>query len=347
MRLFTAWLCLALPFATFDAASAETVLKQLKLEGVVYTNYSYDITKHSQDKNGVDIQRLYFIVQENLAEKVAFRITTDIFQNTKQSADGYSYYRGWDIRLKHAFVTFKEIYPKADLSFGMVDLPWVPWEEKIFQHRFVSTVFMDTEKRLTSTDLGVTLRGMLSGDHLEYHAAIMNGETYAAPEVSKFKDYHLRLSLTPLPRHTFLKGLRLTAFGNLNDRDSNHRNTRAVGYLSYEHPRFTLAGGYWWLMDERPTDSKLILRARSVGPSVYGIVKLGSRYWVMARMDRLDPNTAEQSKDDLRTRIIGGAGVQIADGVKLFLDAQTFDVETESKDLKDSRTAFAHLEIKY
>ncbi|MBI5710866.1 MAG: hypothetical protein HZC42_11265 [Candidatus Eisenbacteria bacterium] len=331
-----------------SATAAETTLKQVKLEGVVYANYAWDLSDGALDKNGFDIQRMYLIAQENLAEKVAFRMTMGIYQNTKEAiadttgATKYGYYKGWAVRLKHAYVTFKEVFPRADVSFGMVDLPWVPFEEKIFQHRFVSTVFMDTEKKLTSTDLGVTLRGALPQSYGEYHVAVMNGETYAAPEVNKFKDYHARVTIVPAPGNATLKGLRLSAFGNFNDRNTDQRNTRAVAYASYEHARFTIAGGNWWVGDEAAPHAATV---RSGGPSVYGLVKFTPKTWAMARWDQFDPN--KDKVDDGWNRTIAGVGVQLADGVKLFLDVQAKRFEKETTANRNTTVAFGHFEIKY
>ena len=68
------------------------------------------------------------------------------------------------------------------IRFGLTETPWIPYEEGLWDYRFVSETAPDYEGFMPSSDLGVAVVGSLLNKLVSYHVMVSNGEGYQAPQ---------------------------------------------------------------------------------------------------------------------------------------------------------------------
>jgi len=211
------------------SAPAKAPAFPFDISGVIYTYFQKGGLKgaRAQDRFGLD--RAYFTLRGSAGERVSFRITTDVYQ--QQDTLLSSYYRGWAIRAKYAYVQYDYLRGgadrwKANARIGLVHTVVVDHEEQATDHgvwpRGIQQVAVEQAGFFTSSDEGVATTVTLPKKYGELYATIVNGTGYGSRELDRFKDYGMRLTLTPLARTTgFLKGLDISPWISIGDRASD------------------------------------------------------------------------------------------------------------------------------
>jgi hypothetical protein len=276
-------------------------LGRTTFSGTAYFRYSRELQRGAKDFNQFEFDRIYFIFRSQLTDRVSLRYT---MEGARRDPEG-----DFDIATKHFFIEVAKFpFDSSRVVAGLADLPWVPYEEGVWGYRFQGTVFPDREGYLTSTDLGASWKVDLPDKRGDLHLSFVNGEGWTKPEGGKYKDVHLRFTLSPF-RSGWAKGIFLGAFGSLGNYDGvplglpNDRR-RAILQGGYRGKHLRFMGSYLWasdpvtqLLSRHPS---LVARAGQLaqarGLSVFTVVNLGmfsdagEKWELIARYDRLDPD---------------------------------------------------------
>lgn len=327
----------------------------IKPTATMFLYYRYDLDTLSTPKgyNKFDVSRAYLGVKVDISEKFKAQVVYDAYDGSRLNDIGKSgkidtikpgdtivdvkssVVNGFVMGvLKNAFLqcTPSKI---AGLSaeIGLLNLPWVPYDEKIWKFRFVEKSFADAEGLMTSTDLGARVRyiahiipaeGKMPLNPVDIDAALVNGEGWNKPvEPNKFKDVHLRLTLSP-PVEGPLSGLKLTGFYATGKKDENFEKNRLVGQLSFEYSLLTL--GLQCLTAKDSTKKSLGFSANTVLD--FGKLMTKKSFGIFGRYDHFDTHTGlPEAEQKHSSRIIIGLFKEHAKGVRCALNYQSRTLE--------------------
>jgi len=298
----------ALPAAA-QAPAAQA--PQVSVGGVVYTQYQYtDAAVHT---NTFDVTRAYVNVLGRFSGGITTRVTADIIPSgvTNQV-----------VRLKHAFAAWTPSGSSLTYKLGMMQTPFVDFEETLWDYRMQGTIAVDRNGALTSSDIGFGVDGKWNNDQVNGQVAVVNGEGYSGGTGDFHKDLEARVSVRVMTTNDASRvgGLRLTGYAGVGKYGpafaGNDRN-RFLGQVSYRSQLLTLAGEYVSRKDSTQTGSII---------SAFGVYHLtNSKIAVIGRVDIVDPNTSVANNKN--TRIIGGVSYQLSPNVRLLadLDRQSFE----------------------
>ena len=189
------------------AAKAKAAKPGLDFSGLVFGDFQLTTDEASKAANGgkspnkFDIGRAYLNFRMPAGDRASVRVTTDI----KQQDGSNGAYDGWIVRLKYAYLSYdfvKSANPDAFAAtarVGLLHTVLIDHEEH-FWPRYLNKVPTDAYGYFASSDLGVATQLTFPNRLGEIYATIVNGSGYEHPESDRFKDYAVRLSLTPLGR---------------------------------------------------------------------------------------------------------------------------------------------------
>lgn len=160
----------------------------IAIDGKTFLQYSYNLSENTEDYNSFDVTRLYLNFKVSLSENIKVRATTDILRQSEAI----------NLIVKYIYIRYEKLFSIINLKAGLIDTPWIGYEEKIWEFRVVSPVFLDLEKRLNSADLGIEINTKLPENYGEIVISTINGEGYKKPEINKFKDIQTRITIVPL-----------------------------------------------------------------------------------------------------------------------------------------------------
>jgi hypothetical protein len=293
------------------AQAPATQAPQLTVGGVVYTQYQYtDAAVHT---NTFDLTRAYVNVLGRFSGGITTRVTADIIPSgvTNQV-----------VRLKYAFAAWTPIGSSLTYKLGMMQTPFVDFEETLWDYRMQGTIAVDRNGAMTSSDIGFGVDGKWNSDQVNGQVAVVNGEGYSGGTGDFHKDLEARVSVRVTTTNDASRGggLRLTGYAGVGKYGpafaGNDRN-RFLGQVSYRSQLLTLAGEYVSRKDSTQTGSIV---------SAFGVYHLtNSKIAVIGRVDIVDPNTSVANNKN--TRIIGGVSYQLSPNVRLLadLDRQSFE----------------------
>jgi hypothetical protein len=290
------------------AAPAQPGAPAVTVGGVVYGQFGYFLSDSAGHGNNFDITRAYLNVLGRFPQGIATRVTPDIYR----VADG-----SLTFRLKYAFVGWTPERSPLTLKLGLLNTPFVEWEETLWDYRMQGTVALDRNGYLSSSDFGFLVDGNWGNEGVSLSAGIINGENYNRAPGDKRKDLAGRVSVRVLSTDDRSRtgGLRLTGYAQYGRPSGGGRRERFVANLSYRSKLLTLAveGAA-----TRDSASTVELRPGRV-VSAFGVVRFpGSRVQVIGRVDRVDPST--RVENDANTRWIGGVAYQLAPNVRVLAD---------------------------
>jgi hypothetical protein len=193
--------------AATEAKAEKPAKPGLDFSGVVFGDFRMTTDEATQAANGgkapnrFDIGRAYLNFRMPAGDRASVRVTTDI----KQQDGSSGAYDGWIVRLKYAYLQYdyiKSATPEglsATARVGMLHTVLIDHEEH-FWPRYLDKVGTDKYGFFASSDAGVATQITLPNKIGEIYGTIVNGSGYEHPESDRFKDYAVRLSLTPLGR---------------------------------------------------------------------------------------------------------------------------------------------------
>lgn len=187
-------------------AAARPASSGLDFSGLVFGDFHVATDSATKAGNGgkyaseFDIGRAYLTFRMPAGDRASVRVTTDV----KQQDGSSGAYDGWIVRLKYAYLQYDLIENhgsgsglSASARVGMLHTVLIDHEQD-FWPRYLSKVATERNEFFSSSDLGVATEWTLPHDLGELYGTITNGSGYEHPESDRFKDYALRVSLTPL-----------------------------------------------------------------------------------------------------------------------------------------------------
>ena len=148
-------------------AAAQDTAPQVKVGGVVYAHYLYQLADEADGTNNFDIARAYINVLGSLPGGIATRVTGDIYR----VADGSLAYR-----LKYAYGAYTPEGSPITLKLGQMQTPWIEFEEAMWDYRMQGTVALDRNAYMSSSDFGAGLDGMWGEERISAQFGVYNGE---------------------------------------------------------------------------------------------------------------------------------------------------------------------------
>jgi hypothetical protein len=357
-----------------DAKPAEAkkpTIGEVKTSGVMYINYIYDVDDLGKGKgfNRFDLERTYLTFESNIADKAKIKVTTDVYQNANsvsfKAEDGSkedntdaksvsvpSYYTGWSVRLKNAYVDL-DLIPMTTIRAGMIGTPWIPTVEKAWGYRFVKPTLTDALKLFSSADMGAAVIVKIPDGYGEFMLAVLNGTGYSKPEDNKYKDIVPRITLTPFPQDAILKGLGVSGYyylGKTASGDTSLDRTRLGAMLNFSYDFINIGGEFDTSKDQSLDKNSATVDTNGSGFSAFGEVKFTkflpaplNNLGVLARFDSWDPNT--DTDDDGNSVILAGLTYNVVKNVRAVLDLQQTSYQSADKD--STSQIMVQVEVKF
>ena len=192
-------------------ATTTVVTPSFDFSGVIFGSFNVRTDSASRaslggkDPNQFQVDRAYLNFRMPAGQNGAIRVTTDIFQNTNTAQNAY--YQGWVIRLKYAWLQYSGLTNQMGSGssllgrIGLLTTVAIDHEEQ-FWLRYLQQTALEKNGFFSSADMGLAGLMTLPNHYGEVYAVITNGPGYTAVERDRFKDYQLRVSITPLGGQT-------------------------------------------------------------------------------------------------------------------------------------------------
>ncbi len=232
--------------------------KQVNISGLFYLAGQYRIFDTTQQFN-FQVRRAYLTVQAQLTKNLSVRYTHDITIDNEGGDAGNIELRIKYLYARYAFPSFW-IFTGSSVKFGIIQRPWIDYEEHINAYRVQGAMFMERSQLFNSSGFGLSVEGHFGGqledayvknvhprDKGKYGSFILgiyNGGGYHQFEKNLNKNFEIRLSLRPFPGK--LPGLMVSytglfGQGNIQECPEFHLN---AGFVSYQSRFFTLTAQY-------------------------------------------------------------------------------------------------------
>jgi hypothetical protein len=186
--------------------------------GLIFGNYNYQVpTTPAQLPGQIDnafvLDRAYLTFRMPAGDHLSIRITTDVYQTTENTPNAYT------VRAKYAYLQYD--VPRSSngtaafARLGILQNVFIEFEEA-FWPRYLSQVAVERAGYFSSADVGVAAGLSLPNRLGEVYAEVVNGPGYTSRERDRFKDFAIRLSLTPFANNAstpLLQSFTLTGWG--------------------------------------------------------------------------------------------------------------------------------------
>jgi hypothetical protein len=340
-----------------DFAIARAQAPTISVGAVGYAQYAYQLKVDSSlappgHANNFDVTRAYLTVTGKFADGVGARVTADI-DGRKAASNQLSY------RLKYAYASWQP-GAKGPMTFklGMIQTPWIDWEESLFEYRFQSQMPLERAGYVASSDFGASADGMWNFDQVNMTLGIYNGENYNNALGDQRKDIEARLSVRLAKTNMAGRsgGLRATGYAQIGKSTGGGKRQRFLGMLSYKTTAITLGGQITMTQDStnaaHPEQKGTVLAA-------YGVFNVPkSKFSLMGRVDNVDPNTDSTSIviDDAGnlaanrlTRVIAGVAYTVGPNLRLLVDVDLNSLQNGATNAFDRtrQALYLHTEFKF
>ena len=194
-------------------------LPPLNFSGIIFGSYSFlqQSTTPNQLNRQIDnafiVDRAYLTFKMPAGAHTSIRITTDLYQTSETTPNAYT------VRAKYAYLQYDGSTMDNGLQvtgrIGILHTVLIDHEES-FWPRYLSPTAVERAGYFSSADAGLATQVALPNKLGELYATITNGPGYASRETDRFKDYAVRLSLTPLANNKdmpLLQTFTLSAWG--------------------------------------------------------------------------------------------------------------------------------------
>jgi hypothetical protein len=231
--LVLAALCVAAPVAAQDTTRAAggaqpapgTPAPQpaaqsspLNFSGVIFGSFNYQLPTTpaplpSQINNVFIVDRAYLNFRIAAGDRTSIRITTDVFRSADSSSNAYT------VRAKYAYLQYetprKSNGAQVAGRIGILQNVYLD-NLDLFWPRYLQQAATERAGYFATADVGLAGLFTLPRKWGEVYATIVNGPGYTSRERDRFKDFAVRLTLTPLmnsPASSLLQTFTITAWG--------------------------------------------------------------------------------------------------------------------------------------
>ncbi len=370
------------PPATHDSTSDSVAVKKpqaavpsLDFSGVLFANFQYrGEAGPAKATNRFDLERAYLTFRLPAGERTSIRITTDVFQQTTSGND--SYYRGWVVRAKYAYLQYNYLNGaqwKAFARIGLLHTVFIDHDEQ-FWPRWIAPTPTERAGYFASAAPGIATGVTLPRRLGELYATITNGPGYTSRETDRFKDYAARLTLAPWGRDAskFLRTLTLSGWiyrgataskfvtagpGEIGPSGAGLDRNRWGMHAGSNDPRFTFGVEYATREEERESGLNTVVSPRTVTDTTgtliagYTLVRPFAFFGngslsplsLVGRFDRITTNTDADSKYNV---VIAGVIWDLSKGASLSLDYQEATT-VHGTPITPTKTYFAHVVARF
>ena len=355
--------CLAL--VTFVAGfplGAQSAPSPFNFSGVLFGSYNYQLPTtpnplRNQNNNSFVVDRAYLNFRMAAGDRTSIRITTDVFQSADSTSNAYT------VRAKYAFLQYEapRMGNGAQVTGRIGILHNVVIDHvDTFWPRFLGQSAAERAGFFSSADVGLAALLTLPNRWGEVYANVVNGPGYASRERDRFKDFGLRLTLTPLANRaaaSLLQTFTITAWGYRGATASSFVNggagqvgavgdaldrSRAGLFIGIRDPKLVIGGELAQRHDEgesglntavaprveTATTGRMLSGLTVVRPLAFTNESGKSPFGIVARYDRVTPTarttgfaTAPASSNAYHN-LIAGVFVDISQRAQLALDYQ-------------------------
>src|SRR6266436_4682450 len=234
--------------------------------------------------NSFDVSRVYLNTYFTPTDDVLFRFTPEIYRangnngspatnNTKIgkiTGVGSNLDGDLNVRLKYSYIQYHGLLDSiaplkgGNVTFGAQPNPFIPWEEDLYQYRFVNLVPWNYIS-LSSSQIGLQWSGPIKDEegaltYLDYGFGVYDNGSFRTPEQTDTKQVMAKGSIYPFGASWRFQGLGVTGFYNYGFGDvapdtvttasalkQNKANfQRVAGLLHYSTEEWSVAGEYDW-----------------------------------------------------------------------------------------------------
>jgi hypothetical protein len=344
------------------AAQPPAAPSPLNFSGVIFGSYNYQLPTtpaqlRNQTNNSFVVDRAYLTFRMAAGDRTSIRITTDVFQSTDSTSNAYT------VRAKYAYLQYEA--PKmangAQVTgrIGILHNVVIDHMEN-FWPRYLSQAATERAGYFSSADVGLAGLLTLPKKWGEVYATIVNGPGYTARERDRFKDYAVRLTLTPLMNESsssLLQTFTITAWGYKGATASSFVNggtgqvgpvgealdrSRAGVFVGIRDPKLVIGGELATRRDggetgqnttlaprvETTTTGRLLSGLTVVRPFAFANTSGKSPIGLVARYDHVKPTasttgfTTAPSTSNAYHNIIAGVFYDLSQKAQLALDYQ-------------------------
>lgn len=231
----------------------------VRVGGTLFADYTYTLDPEVTDADGnrvspsaFNLGRAYITVIGQVNHLIGFRITPDV---TREAGTGSTLAGSLTLRLKYGYAQINLddwLWRGSYVRAGMIQTPYVEFEEHVYRYRFQGPTFTDRETYLTSADLGASFRTELPHGYGEVVGGVYNGEGYTRADPNDQKALQLRGTVRPFPGPGTARGLRVTLFYDADHYVQDADRQRFVSLVSFEH-RYVNAGWVYLDATDQPT----------------------------------------------------------------------------------------------
>jgi hypothetical protein len=352
--------------------------------GLIFGSYNYQVPTTpaalpGQLDNQFVLDRAYLTFRMPAGDRMSVRITTDVYQSTENTPNAYT------IRAKYAYLQYDQPKFANGASFfarlGILQNVTIEHFET-FWPRYISQTPVERAGYFSSADMGLAAQLNLPNKLGEVYATIVNGPGYTTRERDRFKDYAIRLSLTPLANQTdmpLLQTFTLTAWGYKGATSSSFVSSgvgealdrsRAGVFVGIKDPRLVLGGEFAQRHEDGEQGATAAVRNRTettgrllagytvVRPFAFTDASGKSPFGVLARYDAVTPASSTKGfiapgaplTDNRYHVIIGGLFYDLSQKAQLALDYQEVLNSANSVGVlppTQSKTYYAHFIVNF
>ena len=336
----------------------------LNFSGLIFGSYNHQLPTTpaqlaGQTDNQFILDRAYLTFRIAAGDRTSIRITTDVYQTTEGTPNAYT------LRAKYAYLQYDQPKFANGAAFlariGILHNVVIDHVET-FWPRYISQSPVERAGYFLSADVGLASQLSLPSKMGEVYATIVNGPGYTSRERDRFKDYAIRLTLTPLANRAdpaLLQSFTITAWGYKGATSSSFvggglGQTGAVGealdrsragiFVGIKDPRLVLAGEFAQRHEDGEQGAntaasprthtgvtgRLLSAYTTVRPFAFGNADGKSPFGIVARYDAVMPSSgttgyaapAPPSTDNAYHVIIAGVFYDLSQKAQLALDYQ-------------------------
>ncbi len=238
---------------------------------------------NAANANGVRLSRAYLIAIGRINKEFSGKFTLDEAYSDPTASNG----RG-NVFVKYLYGIYT---PAKDIAvrFGLTETPWIPYEEGLWNYRFVSETAPDYEGFMPSSDLGLAVVGNLFNKLIGYHVMVSNGEGYQAPQNGRGFAGAARIALNIKPFIFNIFGMDESMHNGIPD----YNPKRAIAMLVYTNSLLRVAGEWMWADDHiTPADQGKAKFNHGYGYEFWGFMRIPGeeKLRIFARYLEMNPN---------------------------------------------------------
>jgi hypothetical protein len=244
--------------ATFQQPNSIRLGKHVQLNGLFYL--AGKVSLHDSMRNfAFLVRRAYITIKADLTRNLLIRYTQDLTLDREGGHAG-----NIALRIKYLYAQYKIpsfwIFSHNSLKFGVIQCPWLDFEEHINAYRVQGTMFMERSRLFNSSGFGLSFQGFIggkltggyvsrvhphdAGKYGSFIVGIYNGGGYHQFEKNLNKNFEVRITLRPFPEK--IPGLQLSytgLFGKGNTPESPEFYLNAV-FVSFQGQYLTMTAQY-------------------------------------------------------------------------------------------------------